>query len=310
MAGLQISVPPQVEPILLRDAKVYLKVDYPDEDDLISGLIVAAREMVENFTARSLVNKTYVQTLDSFPYFTDTVMSQMAYPPSYYSLPRYSTTLWNYSQMIKLLVSPLVKVVNIAYVASKDQQWHSLLQAPPPWYPNIAIATGNIFMDGNGNNIEALNDGTTGFNPPKWATGLGETTTEDGGVEWQNNGPAPLDQMGVIGDAANTFYTDIVSEPPRIFPGPAGAFWPSVQYVPNAVQIYYVAGHGEPTGQGDQLSPPSGMPQVCVTAMYQLIAGWYENRDALSPLNLKNMPLHVEALLWSKRVMDYQPTRG
>src|SRR5581483_7536576 len=34
----------------------------------------------------------------------------------YYSLPRYSTTLWNYSQMIKLTPPPLVSVQQMRYV--------------------------------------------------------------------------------------------------------------------------------------------------------------------------------------------------
>src|SRR5208337_4710360 len=116
----------------IAQAKNFLRVSITDDDDLIGFLITAAREACENFCSRSSSPKSYLQTLDSFPYFTDSVMSQMAYPPSYYSLPRYSTTLWNYSQMIKLFVSPLVSITNIAYVSASDQQWHSLLSAPPP----------------------------------------------------------------------------------------------------------------------------------------------------------------------------------
>lgn len=311
MAGLQIEVQSTVEPILLLQAKNYLKVDYTDDDDLISGLIVAARELVESFTSRSLVNKTYIQTMDSFPYFTDSVMSQMAYPPSYYSLPRYSTTLWNYSQMIKLLVSPLVSVINIAYLSSKDLQYHSLLGAPPPWYPNIVVAAGNQFMDGNSNIITCTVAGTSGFNPPTWNKALSSLVVESTGVTWRNDGPAPLNELAAGGDAANTFFPDIVSEPPRIFPGPAGSFWPSVLYVPNAVQIHFRAGYGEAGGSSpDNPTPPPNMPGALITAMYQLLAGWYENREAISPLNLREMPNHVKALLWSKRVYDMQPTRG
>lgn len=44
-------------------------------------------------------------------------MSSQAFPPAYYSLPRYSTTLWNYSQMIKLTYSPVVSVERISYIA-------------------------------------------------------------------------------------------------------------------------------------------------------------------------------------------------
>lgn len=304
MAGLRVVTPAQNYPVELADAKNYLKVEYADDDSLIQSLIAAATELVEAFTGRSLINKGYVQTLDSFPYFTDTVMSQMAYPPSYYSLPRYSTTLWNYSQMIKLLVSPLVSITNIAYLASADEQWHSIVAAPPPWYPNTAIAQGAQFMDGNDNLITALNAGTTGFNPPTWNEQLNSVVIDNPGpnqVEWQTGPPSPLNELAAGGDAANTFFFDTVSEPPRIFPGPAGAFWPSVLYVPNAVNIYFTAGNGV---------DGTFVPSVFKTAIQQLLAGWYEHRESISPLPLKEMPNHVKALLWSKRVFDFQPTRG
>jgi Phage gp6-like head-tail connector protein len=301
VAGLQIEIAPQVEPVDLTDMKNYMKVEFSDDDTLISSLITAARELVEAFTARSLINKGYIQTLDSFPYFTDTVMSQMAYPPSYYSLPRYSTTLWNYSQMIKLLVSPLVSVTNIAYLASADVQWHSLLAAPPPWHPNVAVTVGMQFMDGNDNIIQCTVAGKTGFNPPTWNEQTDSFVVETTGVTWQTMGPAPLNELAAGGDAANTFFPDIVSEPPRIFPGPAGSFWPSVLYVPNAVEIHFVAGYG---------NTPANVPGRCLTAVMQLVAEWYGNREAISPLKLQEMPNHLKSLLWAARVMDFQPTRG
>ena len=314
MAGLQIEIPPAVEPITVDQAKNFLKIDFDDDDNLIAALIQAAREHVEAFTARSLVNKGYIQTLDSFPYYVDSIMSQMAYPPSYYSLPRYSTTLWNYSQMIKLFVSPLVSITNIAYLSAQDQQWHSLLSAPPPWHPNTKVQNGQQYMDGNGNIIIAQNDGVTGFNPPVWNTALNGTTVDNPGtnqIVWLNDGPSPLDELAAGGDAANTYFFDTVSEPPRIFPGPAGSFWPTVMYVPNAVEVHYVAGYGYGTGDDPtNLQPPAAIPSRLITAMFQLVGNWYENREAASPLALREIPNHVKALLWSSRVLDMQPTRG
>lgn len=333
MAGLQIETAPLCEPLLLGDCKNYLKVPYTDDDALISNMIIAARQLVEAFTARSLVNKGYVQTLDSFPYFTDTVMSQNAYPPSYYSLPRYSTTLWNYSQMVKLMVSPLASMKYIFYVGT-DAQYHTLLPASPnmlPWRPNMAYETGDTVVDGNGNVQKALNDATSDFQPPNtlstgvsgsqqstisWATNVGGVTTEATGMMWQNIGPASLNEFAPGGFPSNTFLYDKVSEPPRLFPGPAGSFWPPVMYVPNAVEIHYVAGYGDPI-----LSPslgyippspttPDGYFERCVTAIQMCVANWYENREASSPLNMKELPNHLKQLLWSARIYELSPTRG
>lgn len=304
MAGLQIVTQPTEMAVALPDMKNFLKVEFPDDDALISALIGAATELVEVFTSRSLINKLYVQSLDSFPYYTDTVMSQMAFPPSYYSMPRWSTTLWNYSQMIKLFVSPLVAMTRIAYLSSDDQQYHSLLPTNTlPWFPGQAYAANAEICDNNGN-IQQSSGGTAGDNPPTWSRIIGGTTSDGLGstqITWVNQGPAPLNIINPGGGQSTTFFVDSINEPPRLFPGPAGSFWPPVLYVPNAVQIFFTAGYG---------NDATTIPPTFVTAIMQLVAGWYEHREAISPLSLREMPNHVKMLLWSKRVLDFQPTRG
>jgi hypothetical protein len=109
---------PASEPVSVAEAKDFLQLpsSVTGKEALISGLIQAAREYCENLTARALAQRDFVLVLDSHPYYTDTIQSQLAYPPSYYSLPRYSTTLWNYSQMIKLPYSPVKAVKSMRYV--------------------------------------------------------------------------------------------------------------------------------------------------------------------------------------------------
>ena len=84
-------------------------------------------------------------------------------------------------------------------------------------------------------------------------------------------------------------------------------------YVPNAVQIKFRAGYGDAylssPFDGTYL-PPDGLPEVLLTAVQQLVAGWYEHRESISPLSLKEMPNHLKALLWSKKVFYYSNTRG
>src|ERR1051326_5268188 len=109
--------PPSSEPITLDEAKLFCRVTSDAENSLFEDLwIPAAREAAEIDTERALAQGTFIQVLDSFPYYTDTIQSQLAYPPSYYSLPRYSTTLWNYSQMIKIMRSPLISIDIFNYV--------------------------------------------------------------------------------------------------------------------------------------------------------------------------------------------------
>ena len=115
----QITLP-AAEVISLAEAKNYLRVDsgFTDDDALITGLIQTAREYAETITGRAIAQRDFRMVLDSHPYYTDTIQSQLAYPPSYYSLPRYSTTLWNYSQIIKLPYAPCVKIKQMRYIAT------------------------------------------------------------------------------------------------------------------------------------------------------------------------------------------------
>jgi gp6-like head-tail connector protein len=306
MSTLQIVKPPAIEPILLTTMKSFLRVDQEmtDDDVLISGLITGARELVETFTNRSLITRQYNQTMDSFPYYTDTVMSQMAYPPSYYSLPRWSTTLWNYSQMIKLFVCPVYSVDRIAYLNDTDQMWHSLVPAIPKWFPGDNFVEGDQVRDGNNNIQTATNNGTSGNNPPAWNETVSGTTTDNPGdaqIVWRNDGPSTDDM----------FLADVESEPGRIFPGPAAGgtgqtfTWPGVLYEPNAVQIFFTAGYST-TVAGLAGNGRQGM----ITAMMQLVASWYENRETATPLSMREIPQHTQALLWAHCMMDMQPTRG
>lgn len=268
MAALKVKVQPFCEPVSLQMVKDHLRVTLCDDDALISAYISAARISCEIFTRRRFINTTLAQFLDSFPYYTDTVMSQAAYPPSYYSLPRYSTTLWNYSQMIKLFYSPLApnSPVTIRYIDSEDSAWHTL------------------------------------------------------------TGTSDVANLSPTGD----FLVDVASEPPRLFPQ-AGQYWPSVLYVPNAVEIDHVVGYnddaaiaaavetfsaGSPVPSGADIAAyqstlrQADIPKTIQIAIMLMVGGWYENRESISPDKSYELPLGLQHLLWNERVEDLQPTRG
>jgi uncharacterized phiE125 gp8 family phage protein len=65
--NLRIVAQPTEEPISLNDAKDWLRVSGSDEDFLISALIVAARQNVENYLQRALISQTWELGLDGFP---------------------------------------------------------------------------------------------------------------------------------------------------------------------------------------------------------------------------------------------------
>ena len=64
---LRLITPPALEPVSLTEAKLHLRVDGSDEDDLITALIVAARQAAEHQLDRALVTQTWERRFDAFP---------------------------------------------------------------------------------------------------------------------------------------------------------------------------------------------------------------------------------------------------
>lgn len=58
---------PVTEPVTLAEAKLHLRVDVGDDDALITALIIAARQYCESLSGRTLAQRSYLQTMESFP---------------------------------------------------------------------------------------------------------------------------------------------------------------------------------------------------------------------------------------------------
>ncbi len=67
MTALVLLTPPAIEPLTLSEAKAHLRLDGSNEDALISNLIVAARQMCEEMTGRSLIQQSWRLWLDANP---------------------------------------------------------------------------------------------------------------------------------------------------------------------------------------------------------------------------------------------------
>ncbi len=222
--SIQLVTPPSVEPVTLAQAKLHLRVDFTDDDTLITALIIAARQHCENYTKRAFFNQTWQRTLDNFPLWYG---SNGTVSPLYRDVWPFFADFWS-RVTIDLPKPSLVSVTSITYVNS---------------------------------------DGTT--------------STLDSSV----------------------YIVDPTSKPGRIVPAFNQA-WPDISlYQPGSVTITYVAGS---YGDGVEVNT---IPQTIVMAMLLLIGHWYEHREAASELNLKNIPLGVEALLSNDRLMsfDYRP---
>jgi len=74
-----IVTPAASEPITLQEAKDFLRVDTNDDDDLITALISAAREMCESYTRRILVTTTIDEYFDMFPHYQNPTDKDIIY---------------------------------------------------------------------------------------------------------------------------------------------------------------------------------------------------------------------------------------
>lgn len=65
--ALTIAAVPLALPVTLAEAKAFANIDHDDDDGLVSELIEAARDHLEQITSRVFVETTFMLTLDEFP---------------------------------------------------------------------------------------------------------------------------------------------------------------------------------------------------------------------------------------------------
>lgn len=65
--ALRVTTPPTAEPMSLAEAREHLRVDHYEDDGVITGCVLAARQHIENTTGLALVATTFTMTLDEFP---------------------------------------------------------------------------------------------------------------------------------------------------------------------------------------------------------------------------------------------------
>ena len=291
MSSLKIIGAPAAEPLDLATVKSHLRITSTDDDAMIGLYLQAARELLENETHRSLVNKLYRQTHDAFPRrHSNAGYAALGY---FYSAPHYAHHRGDMRQELKLLRSPCVNVTKVVYTGT-DEIEHTLYPVPASWISGEYII-GDQVSDSNGNlqEVTAVDEAATGgksssgSSEPTWNATEGGTTT-DGGLTWTNKGTAP------DGD----FLLDTDSEPSRIHPL-YGNIWPATLRIPNAVNVYFTAGYGN-----DGAAAPANQK----VAMLSLVSNWYENREPLTGDNLKVIPYHLQRLIWSESVDDFAPT--
>jgi uncharacterized phiE125 gp8 family phage protein len=90
--ALELVTGPTQEPVTLTEAKAQLRLDIADDDGLLAGYLLAAREYIEGQTKRDLVTKTWDYTID------------------------YGWPVRGLRQYIRLPVNPVQSVTSVSYV--------------------------------------------------------------------------------------------------------------------------------------------------------------------------------------------------
>jgi uncharacterized phiE125 gp8 family phage protein len=67
LGALKIATAPATEPVSLDEAKLHLRVDISDDDNLITSYIVTARRRAEKIAGRAFVTQAWDYVLDAFP---------------------------------------------------------------------------------------------------------------------------------------------------------------------------------------------------------------------------------------------------
>lgn len=68
---MKLVTPPQSEPVSVLDLKKQLRIEHNEEDDLLKGCIVAAREYAEQVTGNKIMSQQWQLGFDSFSELSD-----------------------------------------------------------------------------------------------------------------------------------------------------------------------------------------------------------------------------------------------
>jgi len=109
-------------------------------------------------------------------------------------------------------------------------------------------------------------------------------------ITYQSNG-SPTEET-----YSSASYTVKASENGgQIYPN-YGTSWPTTLGVPNAITVRFIAGYG---GSWNDVPAPIRL------AMQYLIRHWYDNREAFSMADFREVPATVEALVGNYRVRAF-----
>lgn len=265
--SLTLIVAPTAEPVTLADVKLHLRVgsDVTAEDDLIAGLIVAARDYAETFTHRAIPQQTWDEKLPGFPCDGGPIWLPKAPGISVTSITYIAqdgtSTVW--SSALYTAVLPSGPKASKGYIVPAYGQVYPSTRD----VPNAVIVRFVAGYVGTALTLASLTQ----------AAGLATATVTAGHgmTDLQMVTIAGANQSGYNG----SFTATVTSATTFTFPVASGTTSPAT---------------------GTITATPDPVPTMIKAAIKVLVAHWYgAGREAVNIGNITTViPMTVESLLW------------
>ena len=128
--SLEVLSQPTQEPISLGDAKAWLRVDYGDEDSIVTQLITDARQHAEDLTKKAIPTQTIRATFEPYPLPSGPLSGPVGEPMDMWLLAERPDIPLFGSSMIRfqLPMSPAQSIVLVEYQLTRMDvpEWTTL----------------------------------------------------------------------------------------------------------------------------------------------------------------------------------------
>lgn len=269
MGHSQITAP-TCEPLDLAEVKAHLRVDISDDDALIAGLISSARDYVERETHNQLVTAKWKKT---HKYLHKRKQLLPTHPTAYVDgivyLDQAGTTNTMATTVYDVLSDRMPAQIVLGYLQI--------------WPANMRCQENSVIITY-----------TAGYIAPMTVSASADTVTVTNRTYTNGNVVRLSNSGGALpgGLTANRDYYVINASG-----GTASTFQLSTTANGSAVDI---------TGDGTGLSFVGVLPPDLRRAMLLLISHWYENREGSSVVDMKQLPMGVDACLWHYRIVEFE----
>ena len=258
---------PTAEPLSLAEAKLHLRVDGTADDTLIPPRISSARQYVEDFTGRDLVDQSHKLLLDAFPSWVELPGSPLVSVTSVTYIDENGATQTAAASLYDVDITTEPGTLRLAF----DQTWPSTRSTPNA--VTINYDTGYVVPF-------TVNTTSDVF------TSTARTFTDADIVRVHNSGGSDGALPAELAEKTDYHIRDVSGATFKLSAAAGGA----------AIDI-------TAAGTGTHYIGPQVVPDFLLAAILLLVSHWYEHRDAVCEGGLAEVPLTVKDLLWLRKVM-------